>query len=187
MMHKMISLMILISAAFLLPASDKTQLVNAASQALHIGGYYETNVAITTDPIYLSDDSAQGMPFNLLSEDVSSAPGRPIASWSAVSNAGSISISVQANDLVCQESPAAQPLGYNLRFYYTSDGLSYDFFDVQSGSEASVHTISSSDSTTQVSGRIRFYLPEDREINDSTKYPDGNYSASVTLTIEETV
>ena len=72
MMQKLISLMILISAAFLLPASDKPQLVNAASQALHIGGYYKTNVAITTDPIYLSDDSAQGMPFKLLSEDVSS-------------------------------------------------------------------------------------------------------------------
>lgn len=175
----------LILVAMILTASllhsANFDLVHKATQHLQIGGFYNQEAGISVEPITSSSEN-MGMPFNLLGNDVSTAPGRPICLWNAISNGSEVTVQVNAENLASGQTSSTLP--YVLRFYYTLDGgKTYDYQEVDSEGQGSIE-INSGSGTIELDGLINFYLPQDTQIADDSLYPEGNYTANVTLTIE---
>ena len=173
-------LITIISAFCWLPACNAAdaEYVSEATQKLQIGGFFNQTASIEVSPMESSVDA--GMDFDLLGEDVSSGSGRAIASWHAASNGSTVTLTIEAGNMVNTDTAGTQ-LEYLLIFDQDS-GMSGDEFTISSG-KTSTHELTSTTGTLDQGGTIRFRLPEDSAVA-SSEYPDGNYSATVTISIQ---
>ena len=189
--------LILLSNAFSAD-TDYTHYYRGMPVGATVGAYHDLSV----ETIYSSSESdSQGVPFDLASDTVSSGSGRIIASWTINSNYLPLTVSVDAEDL--QFFGGDEKIPYGLRFSY-----SYPEFGEGTGSATSVdgYFLIGSDgfdnheygknytfSAMQEQGihsidmPIRIYIPQDKQneiVNNGDSYPDGLYTATVTVKIE---
>ena len=163
-----------------------------------VGTYHDLSV----ETIYsTSENDTQGVPFDLASETVSSGSGRVIANWTINSNYLPLTVSVVADDL--QLFGGDEKIPYGLRFSYSypafgegTGGSTSNNGYFLIGSESfnnSEYGKSFTFSETQEQGihsidmPIRIYIPQNEQseiLNNSESYPDGLYTATVTVTIE---
>lgn len=159
----------------------------------HKGSYQ----AVSVEPISSSAlDSASGMPFYLTDENVQYEAGagdiasgkRHIANWSFYSNFEHPKITIDAPHL--QHADRTQ-IPYYLSFYYrfndggtTKEGniLVESGQPYNSGEDISCLFNTASTAINFTGRSVRFMLAEGINIDD-TKYPYGEYRATVTVTI----
>lgn len=192
--------------------ASTTQLIG--TRQIHVSGVLGDMHSISVTPISsTSIDSAEGMPFDLRSEDVAAQPGRRIATWSLHSNYLPVTLKVDADDLEFTSSNGTvAEVPYVLRFAYSypvySTGetgeseskLESGFFFIGSeGAPAEYWKTYTFGAEEELQGLevisspesdIRFFLtlPDGKTIDDDTNYPPGDpYVATVTLTIEGTI
>ena len=153
--------------------------------------------SVSVEPISSSAmDSASGMPFYLTDENVQYEAGagdiasgkRRIANWSFYSNFEHPKITIDAPDL--QHADGTR-IPYYLSFYYQIDDYgtmrdgnilvkSGEIYNSQDDESCLFNTVSAAINFTE--RPVRFMLAEGVDITD-TKYPYGNYRATVTVTI----
>lgn len=191
--------------------ASATQLIG--TRQIHVSGVLGDMHSISVTPISsTSIDSAEGMPFDLRSEDVAAQPGRRIATWSLHSNYLPVTLKVDADDLEFTSSngtvatvPYVLRFAYSYPVYSTSETgeseseLESGFFFIGSeGATAEYGKTYTFGAEEELQGLevisspesdIRFFLalPEG-EIDKDDIYPPGDpYVATVTLTIEGTI
>lgn len=206
-MRKKLIMALLLICSLQMVFASATRLIG--TRQIHVSGVLGDMHSISVTPISsTSIDSAEGMPFDLRSEDVAAQPGRRIATWSLHSNYLPVTLKVDAGDLEFSSSnETVATVPYVLRFAYSypvyetgksEPKLKSGFFYIGSenatgyekeytfGEEVELQgleVISSPESD------IRFFLalPEG-EIDKDDIYPPGDpYVATVTLTIEGTI
>lgn len=210
-MRKKLIMALLLICSLQMVFASATQLIG--TRQIHVSGVLGDMHSISVTPISsTSIDSAEGMPFDLRSEDVAAQPGRRIATWSLHSNYLPVTLKVDADDLKFTSNGTVATVPYVLRFAYSypvystsetgeseSELESGFFFIGSEGAHAEYGKTYTFGAEEELQGLevisspesdIRFFLalPDGKTIDDDTIYPPGDpYVATVTLTIEGTI
>lgn len=204
-MSKHVVLCLVLACLVLSPCySTKTEM-----RQIDVKGYLGPSHSVNVTPIYGADDGSgtEGMPVDLMKDDIRTSGGRRIATWTLSSNYLPLKVLVEADDLSLGE----YKIPYVLRFAYEypvynddsqvnndsqvsyragssligSDGLLDNgygdtiYFSEEEDLQG-VNMINSPDCY------ISFILPDDvfNSLQDgSLEVPDGEYSANVRITI----
>ena len=175
-------MLISFAAVFLLSAAGSWYIANYGNE-IPITVIQNPNIEISVERIdsaSFSDDS--GVPFYLTGADVQYKDGwdenRQIAKWTLHSNTGSIRLDISAEHLKCEGSAVTVP--YILGFETGSNVIAVD-----SGNPYSGYPFASNAANQEINifeAEIYFKLASSVDIS-SDKYPSGNYSANVTITV----
>lgn len=175
-------MLISFAAVFLLSAAGSWYIANYGNE-IPITVIQNPNIEISVERIdsaSFSDDS--GVPFYLTGADVKYKDGwdgsRQIAKWTLHSNTGNIRLDISAEHLKCEGSAVTVP--YILGFETGSNVIAVDsgnpYYGYPFASNAANQEINISEA------EIYFKLASSVDIS-SDKYPSGNYSANVTITV----
>lgn len=171
------------------------------TRELSVSGTYGLSHSVRINSIPVSSGDTEGVPFDILGEDVLSSTGRKIALWSMSSNYLPVTVKVYAKDLEL----AGVKIPYCLRFayefpVYNNDDKDYVTNAFIVGSEGLLDSgytnqyvfaeqaelqgldIAYNSSNCYVS----FMLPEDiyQMVAESNEYPNGDYNATVVVVME---
>ena len=170
---------------------------NNLSSKLQLNGYVNEYCFITITPLFATETSGSGLPFNISANDVAyGSPGRNIATWSMATNATCVNLSILSEPLYLNND-VSKLLNYYLDMNYRYVGQSEDTGNsiINSGTI----TVHSGGAATEVSfplsgdtGGIPI-VSTDQDIllvfdEDATSripsMPDGMYYGNVIITME---
>lgn len=94
------------------------------SNKLQLNGYVNEYCFLTITPLFATETSGSGLPFNISASDVSyGAPGRSIATWSMATNATAVNLSILTEPLYLNND-VSKLLNYYLYMNYRYVGQS---------------------------------------------------------------
>lgn len=95
---------------------------NNLSNEIPLNGYVNGYCILTINPLFATETSGSGLPFNISANDVAyGSPGRTIATWSMTTNATSVNLSILTEPLYLNND-VSKLLNYNLYMKYRYEG-----------------------------------------------------------------